>query len=98
MPLPYQVQDTEAYLHSLAVTARWRGQGVTAALLNRMHARAVALGIRWMIAEVEADNVAARRLFRRVGYTERERRYSVLARLPGGSAPRHVLVKRLGIA
>lgn len=98
VPPPYQVQDTEAYLHSLTVTARWRGQRVTGALLNRMHAWAGELGTRQVVAEVEADTVAARRLFQRAGYTERQRRYSVLARLPGGPAPRLVLVKRVGIA
>lgn len=95
-PPPYHVQRHEAFVHSLTVTARWRGRGIAAALLNHLHGLAAGIGKTRVVVEVMECNVAARDLYARFGYTVRERRRGLLARLPGGPYARLLLEKQLG--
>jgi RimJ/RimL family protein N-acetyltransferase len=53
------------------VTDDWQGRGVGAALLEALHARAAAAGLRVLHADVLAENRRAARALRRAGYARR---------------------------
>jgi len=55
--------------HSVHVRADRRGQGVGAALMTPLIARATALGMHVMIAGVDADNERSIRFHERLGFT-----------------------------
>jgi ribosomal protein S18 acetylase RimI-like enzyme len=95
-PPHYQAQRHEAYVHSMTVTARWRGRGIAAVLLERLHGMAADLGKTTVVLQVEEDNQAAHRLYTRYGYTVRQRRRGPLAWLPFGPVPYVLLEKHLG--
>jgi ribosomal protein S18 acetylase RimI-like enzyme len=95
VPPPYQVQRHEAYVHSMTVTASWRGRGIAARLLDRLHGMTGDLGKSTVVVQVAERNLAARRLYARYGYTVRQRQRNRLARLPFGPSPRLLLEKHL---
>lgn len=64
----------EAEILSVAVARRNRGKGVARQLLMLHLRRLAALGIRVVYLEVDEENVAARRLYWRAGFTEAGRR------------------------
>lgn len=86
-PPPYAVQHHEAYIHSMTVTANWRGRGVAGALIYVLHTKARELGKTRMVVQVEGHNTPAQRLYARHGYVVRERRHGRLTRLPVGLSP-----------
>jgi ribosomal protein S18 acetylase RimI-like enzyme len=61
-------------IHDLAVTADCRGQGVGQRLLEAVEQKARASGCGKVTLEVNADNSAAQRLYRRLGYGDGEGR------------------------
>ncbi len=66
-------EERVAYLHTLEVGARFRRQGVGAALLRHCiaSARAVDVGSFWL--HVAVDNAAARALYQSQGFVARQR-------------------------
>lgn len=64
----YRAGSHVARLHSLAVVAGARGQGLGARLLDAAEAGARTRGCRRMHLEVAVDNHGAQRLYRRRGY------------------------------
>jgi len=65
-------------IHDLAVTADCRGLGVGRRLLEAVEAKARVLGCGKVTLEVREDNVAARRLYRRLGFGDSEGRPATL--------------------
>jgi ribosomal protein S18 acetylase RimI-like enzyme len=59
-------------IHDLAVTTECRGHGVGQRLLEAVEAKARALGCGKVTLEVRESNTAARRLYRRFGFGDRE--------------------------
>ncbi len=59
-------------IHDLAVTAECRGQGVGRRLIEAVEAKARELGCGKVTLEVLETNVAAQRLYRRLGFGEGE--------------------------
>lgn len=86
-PPPYEVQRHEAYIHSMTVTASWRGRGVAGVLICALHTKSAELGKTRMVVQVEEHNTAAHRLYARHGYVVRECRHGRLTRLPFGPSP-----------
>lgn len=86
-PPPYAVQRHEAYIHSMTVTASWRGRGVAGTLICALHAQARQRGKTTMVVQVEEHNIVAHRLYARQGYIVRECRHGRLTRLPFGPSP-----------
>lgn len=66
----------------IAVDEAMRGQGIGRVLISRLVAEADATGLRGMSLHVSADNVAAQRLYRSLGFT-------TTSDLDGG----HIMVK-----
>lgn len=93
IPPPYPLQQDEAYVHSLTITARWRGQGVATVLLDHLHATAYERGKTTVVVQVAEGNTAARRLYERHGYTLRQRRPGPLAKLAVRRAS-HLLLEK----
>jgi len=58
------------WLHHLAVAEAYRGQGIGAALVREVEDRLRAKGCLKVNLLVRAENVAARRLYERLGYEE----------------------------
>jgi ribosomal protein S18 acetylase RimI-like enzyme len=58
-------------IHDLAVTGDCRGRGVGQGLIEAVAAKARALGCGKVTLEVREDNVAAQRLYRRLGFGDR---------------------------
>lgn len=69
----------QAELGNVAVTARARGQGIGAALVNTVLERAARRDIREVFLEVRPSNPNARRLYERLGFVQvgRRRNYYV---------------------
>jgi len=64
----------EAEILSIAVAASHRGKGLARALLHLHLRRLAGLGVRTVFLEVDENNTAARRLYRRAGFQEAGRR------------------------
>lgn len=64
----------EAEILSVAVAAPHRGKGLARTLLDLHLRRLAGLGVRTVFLEVEENNTAARRLYRRAGFREAGRR------------------------
>ncbi len=64
------VDGEEAWCGGLAVAPPYRGQGWGSRLMATIEARAVARGARRLRLEVLVGNEPARRMYRRLGYTE----------------------------
>jgi ribosomal protein S18 acetylase RimI-like enzyme len=56
------------FISNVSVLPEWRGRGVAAGLLARCGDAARDLGLRSMVLEVAEENVAARRLYERLGF------------------------------
>lgn len=54
--------------HRLAVSARYRGMGIAAALLNKAEEEAVCQGIRILRIDTNTNNQATQKLFPKLGY------------------------------
>lgn len=78
-----------AHLASLAVAPAWRRQGIARLLLGDAVTKASAAGARWLVLEVDADNLGALRLYRSDGFV-------VTRRFREDDRARLELVRRLG--
>lgn len=78
-----------ASLASLAVAPSWRHRGLGRGLLLEALQRSRAAGLRWLSLEVDADNSAAIRLYRREGF-------GVLRRFMEAERRRLEMLHRLG--
>jgi len=78
-----------AHLASLAVAPVWRRQGIARVLLGDAVTKASAAGARWLLLEVDAENLGALRLYR-------SDRFVVTRRFREDGRPRLELVRRLG--
>lgn len=65
-----QVIAPEAEILTIAVDPSAQGQGLGAALLQRVMSAAVAAGAQDLFLEVAADNAAARALYARAGFAQ----------------------------
>lgn len=85
--LGHKVRSGEAYIKSVAVTARARNRGVGTLLLRRAEAWARANRKRRLGLHVNMSNDRARSLYQRLGFVERRREGSRFAclflRMPG---------------
>ncbi|HTQ13297.1 MAG TPA: ribosomal protein S18-alanine N-acetyltransferase [Rhizomicrobium sp.] len=81
-----RVAAQEAEILTLAVAPGARRKGLGGLLMEAAAARARASGARAMFLEVGADNMAARALYRRLGFTEAGRRKGYYAAGAGGGA------------
>ncbi|MBI4276070.1 MAG: GNAT family N-acetyltransferase [Rhizobiales bacterium] len=88
--------DTEAEILSVAVAKSLRGRGLARNLLNLHLRRLAALGVAWVFLEVDEDNEAACRLYRRAGFREVGRREGYYA--SGGSSGAAALILRRDLA
>lgn len=88
----------EAEILTLAVRPCARRRGVGAELLARGVVLALAGGAGRLFLEVAEDNVAARALYARAGFTEAGRRRGYYARTDGPAADALVLALDLGNA
>jgi ribosomal-protein-alanine N-acetyltransferase len=66
--------DKEAQVLSLAVHPRDRGKGLGHYLLKKMIEKAVSKGVRYIWLEVRPSNLAAKRLYQKLGFVEAYRR------------------------
>ena len=69
----------EVYVSDVAVAASFRRRGVGQALMLQAEQVTSAWGKRAMVLDVNVENQPARRLYRRLGYSEEKVRYSFLA-------------------
>ena len=78
----------EAEILSVAVARNWRGRGLARKLLDLHLRRLAGFGLRTVFLEVDGDNVPARRLYARAGFSEVGRRpgYYVQGRAKSASA------------
>ncbi|HST93062.1 MAG TPA: GNAT family N-acetyltransferase [Brevundimonas sp.] len=88
----------EAEILTLAVRPAARRRGVGAGLLSQGVVLALAGGAQRLFLEVAEDNVAARALYARAGFTEAGRRRGYYARSGGPAADALVLALDLGNA
>jgi [ribosomal protein S18]-alanine N-acetyltransferase len=88
-----RIAGDEAEILSIAVAAVWRGKGVARQLLDLNLRRLAGLGTRTVFLEVGADNVAARRLYRRAGFDEVGRRAGYYCD-PAGNTSTALLLRR----
>ncbi len=65
---------SEAEILSVAIAASWRGRGLARAMLHLHLRRLAGLGTQAVFLEVDDDNVAACRLYRKAGFHEVGRR------------------------
>ena len=56
------------FISNVSVLPEWRGRGFAAGLITRCGDAARELGLRSMVLELGAENVAARRLYDRLGF------------------------------
>ena len=64
----------EAEILSVAVARAWRGRGLSRKLLDLHLRRLAGLGLRAVFLEVDEDNVPARKLYARAGFSQVGRR------------------------
>ncbi len=94
-PGTYQPKGDEAYLYNVVVTAAWRGKGISDLLLEYLHQEAERRGKRRVLLEVVANNIWARRLYERQGYSVVRTRRGLLSLLRLGVPPRLLMAKAL---
>jgi ribosomal-protein-alanine N-acetyltransferase len=85
----------EAEILSVAVAQRWRGRGLARRLLDLHLRRLAGLGLRAVFLEVDEDNVPARRLYARAGFSEVGRRPGYYTGTAGKQASALVLRRDL---
>ena len=90
-----RIADGEAEILSVAVSSSWRGRGLARALLNLHLGRLAGLRVRSVFLEVDEDNVPARRLYERAGFSEVGRRAGYYPQGSGGAATALVLRRDL---
>ncbi len=86
----------EAELLTIAVDPRWRGKGLGRALMDAVFADLMMSPARRMFLEVEEQNVAAIRLYGRMGFATISRREGYYARPDGSAATALVMACDLG--
>jgi ribosomal-protein-alanine N-acetyltransferase len=84
----------EAEILTIAVAPEWRGCGLARRLMDHALDRAAGLGAGRCFLEVDAGNLPATTLYRRLGFEEAGRRKGYYAREGGGDAL--VLARPLG--
>lgn len=89
----FQISDEVADLHRVIVTPGHRGRGLARQLMVAGIDWASAMGARRMLLEVAEDNLAARRLYEKYGFTTIARR----PRYYGDGADALVLALELGV-
>jgi [ribosomal protein S18]-alanine N-acetyltransferase len=85
----------EAEILSVAVSASYRRQGLARRMLNLHMGRLTGIGTRVLFLEVDEGNAAARKLYRRAGFTEAGRRQGYYAAADGKRATALVLRRDL---
>jgi ribosomal-protein-alanine N-acetyltransferase len=85
----------EAEILSVAVSASYRRKGLARRMLNLHMGRLTGIGTRVLFLEVDEDNTAARRLYRRAGFTEAGRREGYYTAADGKRATALVLRRDL---
>jgi ribosomal-protein-alanine N-acetyltransferase len=85
----------EAEILSVAVSSSYRGKGLARRMLDLHMGRLVAMGTRVIFLEVDESNIAARRLYRRAGFTEAGRREGYYTGADGKRATALVLRRDL---
>lgn len=83
----------EAEILSVAVAGQARGAGVGRALLDRHLSELAGLGIGTVFLEVEENNLAARRLYRRAGFSDVGQREGYYRSGPDNAA-RAIIMRR----
>jgi len=61
-------QHSRMFISNVSVLPQWRGHGFAAGLVTRCSDGARDLGMRSVVLELAADNVAARRLYDKLGF------------------------------
>lgn len=69
-----QVIEDEVELLTIAIRPENQGQGLGKKLLEQFHQDAVSRGAKMVLLEVAEDNISARALYQRSGYSESGRR------------------------
>ena len=82
----------EAEILSVAVARSWQGRGLARKLLDLHLRRLAGFGLRAVFLEVDEDNVAARKLYARAGFSQVGRRPGYYAQ--GRGKPAAALVLR----
>jgi [ribosomal protein S18]-alanine N-acetyltransferase len=86
----------EAELLSVAVARRWRSKGVAGALMSAVIADLAFTPAKRLLLEVDADNLPARALYKRLGFIEVGTRPAYYPRADGQRAAALVLRLELG--
>jgi ribosomal-protein-alanine N-acetyltransferase len=90
-----RIAGDEAEILSVAVAGSHQRKGLARRLLNLHMGRLAGTGTRVLFLEVDEDNAAARRLYRRAGFTEAGRREGYYATANGKRATALVLRRDL---
>ena len=85
----------EAEILSVAVARSWQGRGLARRLLDLHLRRLAGFGLRAVFLEVDEDNVAARKLYARAGFSQVGRRPGYYAQGRGKAAGALVLRRDL---
>lgn len=86
----------EAELLTIAVDPRWRGKKLGRALMDAVFADLMLSPVRRMFLEVEEQNHAAIRLYRRLGFATLSSRKGYYAKPDGSAATALVMARDLG--
>jgi ribosomal-protein-alanine N-acetyltransferase len=86
----------EAELLTIAVDPRWRGKGVGRALMEALFADLMMSPARRMFLEVDEQNHAAIRLYKRLGFSTISSRKGYYPRPDGSAATALVMARDLG--
>jgi ribosomal-protein-alanine N-acetyltransferase len=91
-----RIAADEAEILTIAVAARQRGRGGSVPLLARHLSRVGAAGARRVVLEVDEENAAALRLYRRFGFEQVGTRKAYYERRDGTRGTALVLARSLG--
>lgn len=64
----WNINETAIVTHRLAVSTRYRGQGIAALLLQQAEQEAITRGIKTLRIDTNTNNAATNRLFPKLGY------------------------------
>jgi GNAT superfamily N-acetyltransferase len=64
----WDLNETAIVTHRLAVSARYRGRGIAASLLQQAEKEAISRGIKTLRIDTNSNNKATRQLFPKLGY------------------------------